>query len=32
MKEEFTQLKFHKSTGANLDSKKLKTIVFEKVK
>lgn len=32
LKEEFKQLEFHKSTGVNLDSKKLKTIVFEKVK
>lgn len=32
LKEEFKRLEFHKSTGANLDSKNLKTIVFEKVK
>lgn len=32
LKEEFKQLKFHKSSRTNLDSKNLKTIVFEKVK
>lgn len=32
LKEEFKQLEFHKSSRTNLDSKKLKTIVFEKVK
>lgn len=31
LKEEFKQLKFHKSR-TNLDSKNLKLIVFEKVK
>lgn len=32
LKEEFKRLKFHKSSRANLDSKNLKLIVFEKVK
>ncbi|MBH2502448.1 hypothetical protein ACVWQR_06910 [Neisseria meningitidis] len=32
LKEEFKQLKFHKSSRTNLDSKNLKLIVFEKVK
>lgn len=32
LKEEFKQLKFHKSGRTNLDSKNLKLIVFEKVK
>ena len=32
LKEEFERLEFHKSSGTNLDSKDLKTIVFEKVK
>lgn len=32
LKEEFKQLKFHKSSRTNLDSNNLKLIVFEKVK
>ncbi|HEZ2826476.1 hypothetical protein I7S79_01485 [Neisseria meningitidis] len=32
LKEEFKQLKLHKSSRTNLDSKNLKLIVFEKVK
>ena len=32
LKEEFKQLKFHDSNGANIRSQDFKTIVFEKVK
>lgn len=30
LKEEFKQLEFHKSTGANLDSKKLKPLYLKR--